>query len=435
MGDYYAEYRSKLTTAEKAVAAIQNGDTLVHGLSIAEPPALLAAVAERARAGDLRGIKVYSLLPLAHAASTVLAPELSDCIEAYTWFVSVQDRGMVRVGLDNFIPNYFHQVPRLCREFMEIDCMVTTVSPMDKAGFFSFGTANDFTSTAARHCERLIVEVNERMPRVFGDSLLHISEVDAVIENTRPLLEMGLGDAKPEAETIGGIIAEMVPDGATLQLGFGAIPNAITAYLTDHKDLGIHTELFVPGMVDLIEKGVVTGRRKTLHPLKNVFTVAQGDTRMYEFMDNNPSMESYAVSYTNDPSVIARNDRMISINSILEVDLLGQANAEFLAGAQYSGTGGQLDFVRGAFNSKDGKSMLAFYSTAEKGAVSRVVPRFAPGTVVTTPRMDVHYLVTEYGAVNLKGKSTRERALAIIGIAHPDFREELLRQAEDLYLV
>lgn len=435
MGDYYAEYRSKLTTAEKAVAAIQNGDTLVHGLSIAEPPALLAAVAERARAGDLRGIKVYSLLPLAHAASTVLAPELSDCIEAYTWFVSAQDRGMVRVGLDNFIPNYFHQVPRLCREFMEIDCMVTTVSPMDRAGFFSFGTANDFTSTAARHCERLIVEVNERMPRVFGDSLLHISEVDAVIENTRPLLEMGFGDAKPEAETIGGFIAEMVPDGATLQLGFGAIPNAITAYLTDHKDLGIHTELFVPGMVDLIEKGVVTGRRKTLHPLKNVFTVAQGDTRMYEFMNDNPSMESYPVSYTNDPSVIARNDRMISINSILEVDLLGQANAEFLAGAQYSGTGGQLDFVRGAFNSKDGKSMLAFYSTAEKGTVSRVVPRFAQGTVVTTPRMDVHYLVTEYGAVNLKGKSTRERALAIIGIAHPDFREELLRQAEDLYLV
>jgi len=435
MGDYYAEYRSKLTTAEKAVAAIQNGDTLVHGLTIAEPPALLAAIAARARGGDLRGIKVYSLLPIAHAASTVLAPELSDCIEAYTWFVSAQDRGMVRVGLDNFIPNYFHQVPRLCREFMEIDCMVTTVSPMDKAGFFSFGTANDFTSTAARHCERLIVEVNERMPRVFGDALLHISEVDAVVENTRPLLEMGLGDAKPEAETIGGIIAEMVPDGATLQLGFGAIPNAITAYLTDHKDLGIHTELFVPGMVDLIEKGVVTGRRKTLHPLKNVFTVAQGDTRMYEFMDNNPSMESYPVSYTNDPSVIARNDRMISINSILEVDLLGQANAEFLAGAQYSGTGGQLDFVRGAFNSKDGKSMLAFYSTAEKGTVSRIVPRFAPGTVVTTPRMDVHYLVTEYGAVNLKGKSTRERALAIIGIAHPDFREELLRQAEDLYLV
>ncbi len=429
------EYRKKLTTAQDAVAPIKNGDTIVHGLTIAEPPALLAAVADRARAGDLTGIKVYSLLPLAHAAKTVLAPDLSDCIDAYTWFVSAQDRGMVRVGLDNFVPNYFHQVPRLCREFMEIDWMVTTVSPMDKAGFFSFGTANDFTSTAARHCRHLVVEVNELMPRVFGDSLLHISEVDAIVENTHPLLEMGLGEPKPEAETIGRIITEMVPDGATLQLGFGAIPNAVAAYLSDHKDLGIHTELFVPGMVNLIEAGVVTGRKKTLHPLKHVFTVAQGDTRMYEFMDDNPSMESYPVSYTNDPAVIARNDRMISINSILEVDLLGQANAEFLEGAQYSGTGGQLDFVRGAFNSRNGKSILAFYSTAENGAISRIVPRFASGTVVTTPRMDVHYLVTEYGAVNLKGKSIRERALAIIGIAHPDFRDDLLRQAEDLYLV
>lgn len=435
MGNYAAEYRKKLTTAQKAVAVIQNGDTLVHGLSIAEPPALLAAVANRARIGDLKGIKVYSLLPLTHAASTVLAPDLSDCIEAYTWFVSAQDRGMVRVGLDNFIPNYFYQVPRLCREFMEIDCMVTTVSPMDKAGFFSFGTANDFTSTAARHCKRLIVEVNERMPRVFGDSLLHISEVDAVVENTQPLLELDSGKPKPEAEKIGRLIAEMIPDGATIQLGFGEIPNAITAYLSGHKDLGIHTELFVSGMVDLIEKGVVTGRKKTLHPLKNVFTVAQGSTRMYEFMDNNPSMESYPVSHTNDPAVIAQNDRMISINSILEVDLLGQANAEFLDGAQYSGTGGQLDFVRGAFNSKDGKSILAFYSTAKHGTASRIVSRFLPGTVVTTPRMDVHYLVTEYGVINLKGKSTRERALAIISIAHPDFREDLLRQAEDLYFV
>jgi len=435
MGTYAAEYRKKLTAPEKAIALIQNGDIVVHGLTIAEPPALLAAIADRARAGDLKDIKIYSLLPIKHAATTVLGPDLSDCIEAYTWFVSAYDRGKVKVGLDNFIPNYFHQIPRLCRDFMEIDCVVTTVSPMDKAGFFSFGTANDFTSTAARHSKRLIVEVNERMPRVFGDSLLHISEVDALVEHNQPLLEMSPGDPKPEAETIGRTIVEMIPDEATIQLGFGVIPNAVTGYLTNHKDLGIHTELFVPGMVDLIEKGVVTGRKKTLHPLKHIFTVAQGDARMYEFMDDNPSMESYPVSYTNEPSVIAQNDRMISINSILEVDLLGQANAEFLGGSQYSGTGGQLDYVRGAFNSKGGKSILAFYSTADKGTISRIVPRFEPGTVVTTPRMDVHYLVTEFGAINLKGKSTRERALAIISIAHPDFREWLLRQAEDLYLV
>jgi itaconate CoA-transferase len=242
---------------------------------------------------------------------------------------------------------------------------------------------------------------------------------------------------EPDAEDgiIGKRVAEMVPDGATIQLGAGNVPNAIAHYLMDHKDLGIHTELFCPSMVDLIEKGVVTGRKKTLHPMKNVFTMARGTKRMYEFMDNNPAMESYPVSYVNDPAVIAKNDNMISINSILEVDLLGQCNAEFMGGYQFSGTGGQLDFVRGAFDSKGGKSILAFHSTAKKGEVSRVVPRFEAGTVVTTPRMDAQYLVTEHGVVDLKGKSTRERALEIINIAHPKFRNELLREAEDMYLI
>jgi itaconate CoA-transferase len=242
-------------------------------------------------------------------------------------------------------------------------------------------------------------------------------------------------EPEPEDEIIGKQIADLVPDGATLQLGVGGIPNSIARYLDGHKDLGIHTEVFGPGMVDLIEKGVVTGCRKTIHTRKSVFTVTQGVKRTYEFINDNPSIESYPVSYINEPSVIAQNDNMISINSIIEVDLLGQCNAEFLAGSQFSGTGGQLDFVRGAFNSRGGKSILAFYSTAKKGEISRVVPRFQTGTVVTTPRMDTHYLVTEYGVVNLKGKSTRERALDIISVAHPKFRDSLLREAEDMHLI
>lgn len=435
MSIYGSQYRQKLTTPQKAVEKIENGSTIVHGLSIAEPPALLAAIADRARSGDLKNISIFSLLPLEHAAKTVLAPDLSDCIQAYSWFVSASDRALVKVGLNYFVPNYLHQIPRLCRDFMDIDVTITTVSPMDKAGYFSFGTANDFTSTAARHCKMLVVEVNENMPRVFGDSLLHISEVDAIVENHVPLLELIPPEPEPEDETIGRYIAEMVPDGATIQLGFGGIPNAVAYTLIGHKDLGIHTEVFCPSMVDLIEKGVVTGQRKTLHPRKNVFTVAQGTKRMYEFINDNPSMQSYPVSYTNDPAVIAQNDNMLSINSVLEVDLTGQCNAEFLAGSQFSGTGGQLDFVRGAFNSRGGKSILAFYSTAKNGEVSRVVPRFETGTVVTTPRMDTHYLVTEYGVVNLKGKSTRERALDIISIAHPKFRNDLLREAENMYLI
>jgi itaconate CoA-transferase len=318
---------------------------------------------------------------------------------------------------------------------MDIDLVMTTVSPMDRAGFFSFGTGNDYISTAARHCKKLIVEVNRNMPRVFGDSLLHISEVDAVVENDAPLLELRIADPKPEDDIIGPAIASMVPDGATLQLGIGNLPNAVARYVNERSDLGIHTEMFTEGMVNLIEAGVVTGRRKTLHPYKHVFTTAAGTQRMYEFMNDNPSMESYPASYVCDPGVIARNDNMISINSVLEVDLLGQANAEFLEGTTFSGTGGQLDFVRGAFASKGGKSILAFYSTAKGGTISRVVPRLPVGSVVTTPRADTDYLATEFGIVNLKGKSTKKRALSIISIAHPKFRDQLMQEAENMYLI
>jgi itaconate CoA-transferase len=435
MNDYFEDYRKKLTTPGKAVEDIQDGATIVPGMVTAEPPALLAAIANRARQGDLKDIKIFFLNPTEHAAKTVLSPDLCDCVQSYSWFVSGADRAMVRVGLNYFVPNYFHQIPRLLKDFMQIDVTVVTVSPMDKAGYFTFGTANDYTSTAARHCKRLIVEVNKHMPRVFGDSLLHISEVDAIVENDVSLCEAISPEMTAEDELIGRYIDEMVPDGATIQLGIGGIPNAVAYHLMGHKDLGIHTEVFCEGMADLIGAGVVTGKKKTLHPMKNVFTVAYGSKRMYEFMDDNPSIESYPVSYTNDPAVIAQNDNMISINSILEVDLLGQCNAEFLGGAQFSGTGGQLDFVRGAFNSRGGKSILACYSTAKKGKISRVVPRFKTGTVVTTPRMDTHYLVTEHGVVSLKGKSTRERALDIISIAHPNFRDELLREAENMHLI
>jgi itaconate CoA-transferase len=432
---YKGDYQKKLTTPAKAVEPIAHGSTIVHGMGTGEPPALLGAIADRVRAGDLKALKIFSLLPMEHVGRTLLACDLSDRLSAYCWFVSGADRELVKCGQHHFVPNEFHQIPRLLRDFMKIEVAVTTVSPMDQAGFFSFGTVNDYISTAARCAKRLIVEVNHHMPRVFGDSLLHVSEVDAIVENDQPLIEIVPAKPKPEAETIGHIIAEMVPDGATIQLGIGGIPNALCLHLESHKDLGVHTELFCPGMMHLIKKGVITGRRKNLHPRKHVFTNALGDRAMYEFMHDNPSMESYPVSYTNDPHVIAQNDHMISINSTIEVDILGQCNSEYLGGFEFSGTGGQLDYVRGAFNSRGGKSIIAFYATAHDGGVSRVVPRFKPGTVVTTPRMDTHFLVTEYGAVNLKGKSTRERALDIINIAHPSFRDGLLKEAENMRLL
>jgi itaconate CoA-transferase len=432
---YQQDYRAKLTKPAKAAELIKDNMTLTHGLTMAEPPELLGAIAARLKAADLKKLKTFSILPLKHAMDTILAPELCDRVEACTGFVSGGERGLVEAGLNQYIPNHLHQVPRLLTEYMAVDVLVTMVSPMDKAGYFSFGTANDYTSTVARSAKLCLVEVNPNMPRVFGDSLLHISEVDAVIESDQPIFEMPPAGPKPEDEPIGKAIAELVPDGACLQLGVGGLPNSVAAFLEGHKDMGVHTEVFGPGMVHLIKKGAITGRRKNLHPRKHVFTVAQGDKEMLDFMNDNPAMAGYPVSYTNKPEVIAQNENMISINSIIEVDLLGQCNSEFLHGHQFSGTGGQLDFVRGAFDSPGGRSILAFHSTAKDGAVSRIVPSLETGAMVTTPRMDTHYLVTEHGVANLKGRSSRKRALSIIELAAPQFRDGLIRKAEDMRLL
>lgn len=434
MSTYRDEYLRKLATPEEAVGRIRDGDTIVHGVTFAEPPALLAAIAARARAGDIDRISIYSFNPQRHAADTYLKPDVQDRIFARSWFLSPPARQLAAVGLVQFIPCYLHQVPKFLRENMEVDVCVTTVSPMDAAGYFSFGTANDLTSTAARLAKTLIVEVNENMPRVFGDSLLHISEVDAVVENHVPMMEAVLPEPKEEDAVIGRLIAGIVPDQAVLQLGIGALPNAICPFLTGHKDLGIHSELFGPGMVDLILAGVITGRAKTLHPRRHIFSVSYGTRETFAFMNDNPSMASYPSDYVMDPAVIAKNDNMVAVNSIIQVDLTGQCNAEYLSGQMFSGTGGQLDFVRGAYAAKNGKSIMAFYSTAHHDTISRVVPRLDDNAAVTTPRSDVHWLCTEHGLVNLKNKSVGERAAAIISLAHPRFREELTREAEKMQL-
>lgn len=434
MSSYLSEYRQKLTAPANAIDRVQNGDTVVVGVNFSEPPALLQALAQRAREGKLSRIKTYSFNPQKYAAETIFSLDIADCIQPNAWFVSAPVRHMVRVGLAYFVPSYLHQVPRLIKETMQVDTVISAVSPMDKAGFFSFGAAA-YITVAARHSKKVIVEVNENMPRVFGDALIHISEIDAIVEHHVPVMESVIPPVKPEDEMIGQKIAELVPDGACLQLGIGIVPNAVAKSLSHHKDLGIHTELLGPGMIDLIKKGVINGRRKTFHPGKHLFSVAYGTKEEFEFMNDNPSMESYCSDYIMDPVNIAKNRDMIAINSILEVDLTGQCNAETIEGMQFSGTGGQLDFVRGAYNAPGGKAILAFYSTAKDGEVSRVVPRLEPGAGITTPRMDTHYLATEFGIVNLKGLSTRDRALAIISIAHPKFRDDLLREADNFRLL
>ncbi|MBP7343089.1 MAG: acetyl-CoA hydrolase/transferase C-terminal domain-containing protein [Smithellaceae bacterium] len=429
------EYAAKLTSCEQAASAVQDGDTVIHGITIAEPPGLLSAIAKRARAGEFQQIKVYTFNAQKHFAQTLGSPDISDVVDSYSWFVSEGSRNMVRVGLTQFIPACLHQIPKIVMETMDVNVVIAAVSPMNEDGYFSFGPCNGYLSVMAKLCRTLIVEVNQNMPFVYGDAMIHVSDVSLIVENTMPLMEILPLEPNALDPVIGKIVAGYIPDRAVIQLGIGTLPNAIAPCLEGHQDLGVHTELLCPGMVDLIKKGVITGRYKNIHTGKHVFSLAYGGRETFSFMDKDKSFENYPSSYVMNPGVIAQNHRMTSVNAILQIDLLGQCNAEFLAGHQYSGTGGQLDFVRGAYDSPEGKAILILYATAKNDEISRIVSRFPAGTMVTTPRNDVHYVATEYGIVNLKGKSTRARALALISIAHPKFRDELMRDAENMSLM
>lgn len=432
MADPREAYRAKLRTAAEAVAQIPDGALVAQGNAAGEPPALLAAIADRARAGGFTSLRMTSLLPLAASARTILAEDVRHVIQWESIFASSADRKLLGAGQALFVPAFFHQVPRLYREFMGLDVAIVCVSPMDRHGFFSLGVNVDTNKAAIEAADLVIAEVNPRMPRVHGDSWVHVSQLDLLVEHEAPLYELPAAPERPEDRAMGEIIAAMIPDGATIQLGIGGVPNAVAKSLHGHRDLGIHTEMFVDSMVDLIEAGVVNGSQKTLHPGKAVYAFAAGSQRMYDFLDDNPIIEAHPVSWTNLPANIAKNSDMISVNSTIEIDLTGQCCSESMGPAQFSGTGGQHDFARGAFDAPGGKSIIAFYSTAKSGTVSRVVPMLREGAVVTTPRTEVHWVVSEHGAACLKGKSTRERAKALIGLAHPTFRDSLSSAARKL---
>jgi itaconate CoA-transferase len=438
--DIASLYKSKLTTAQDAAASIASGSKLSMGMAMASPPALLKALAERAQAGGIENLRIYYFEATKTVAETLLRYELMDRIHPYCMFLSATERALIKRGeaegrkVVDYVPNNFHQAPRLLIDEVGIDTFICTVSPMDEHGYFSFGTGNDYSSRVGRAAKRLIVEVNRNMPRVHGiHAELHVSEVAAIIEHDAPLLELAVPPSEPEDEVIGKLIADLVPDGACLQMGVGALPNLVCAQLMNRNDLGIHTEALNPGLVELVRAGVVTNRRKTVSPGKTVFTFAMGQRAMYDFLHDNPAIESGPVDYVNDPCVIARNDKAVSINATIQIDLTGACNSEHMLGHQYSASGGQLDFVRGAYASKGGKSIIATRSTAAKGKVSRIVSRLEGP--VTTPRIDTHYIVTEYGAANLKGMGSTERARALIGLAHPQFRDELTAAAKAMHLI
>lgn len=431
MSNWRDDYENKRKTAAEAVAAIPDGALVLQGNAVGEPAGLLAAIGDRARGGGLRKLRMGSLLPMKHSATHLFPDDIADVIEWTSLFASGADRAAVARGAAQFVPIQFHQVPRVIRENLDVDVALVAVSRIDDRGYMSLGVNVDTNLAAIEKASYVVAEVNQHMPRVHGSGWVHVSEVDAIVEHDEPVIELPVPPEREEDVAMGKIISDMIPNGATIQLGIGGVPNAVARSLLQHRDLGIHTEMFVDAMVDLIESGVVNGSRKKTHVGKAIYAFAAGSKHMYEFLDDNPAIEAHPVDYTNHPSNIALNDGLISVNSTIEIDLTGQCCSESIGAAQFSGTGGQLDFVRGAYDA-GGKSIIAFYSTAKNGSVSRVVPTLRPGAAVTTPRTDVHYVCSEFGCERLKGRSTRERAKALISLAHPKFREGLERDAAEL---
>jgi itaconate CoA-transferase len=439
MSTFSAHYASKLTTPETAVPAIPSGAHISMAMALGEPPALLSALADRVTAGELADLHVWYFHSLPHAGSSIFRYELLDRVKPHCMFLGEIERELMARGekdgrrVIDFVPVAFSESSRLLSEEVDIDTFVVTVSPMDQHGWFTFGAGNDYATTVARSARRLIVEVNQYMPRVFGDSLLHVSEVDAIVEHHAPLLESRVHEVNRTDAEIGRLIADLIPDGACLQMGIGALPSSVCASLTDRKNLGIHTELLTPGLAELIASGVVNNRMKATYPGRSVFTFALGDRKLYDLLDDNPAINSLPVQVVNDPRHIAKNDNVISVNATLQIDLTGACNSEHMLGRQYSGAGGQLDFVRGASASRGGKSIIACHSTARGGELSRIVPTLTGP--VTTPRNDTHIVVTEFGWTDLRGKSAAERARAIIALADPAFREDLSRAAREQTLI
>lgn len=412
----------KLVTAEQAAARVRSGDRVITGQAAGVPSVLLDALCARQ---DLKDVEIFHVLTMAGAP--YCAPEAAGRLRFNTIFASASTRTAVQEGRADFTACFFYRLPEWVREH-PFDVAMIQVSPPDKHGWCSLGVAVDYALAAVRTAGLVIAHVNDQMPRTLGDCFVHVDELDCIVEQSEPLPELPPARIGPVEEAIGRHCASLVRDGDTLQLGIGAIPDAVLLSLGDKKNLGIHSEMISDGVVDLIEKGVVTCRSKTLDPGKCVVAFLIGSRRLYDFVDDNPFIEMRPVDYVNDPNVIARQDNMVSINSCLQVDLLGQVCSEAVGTRQFSGVGGQVDFIRGAAMSRGGRAIIAMPSTAAKGSLSRIVAQHGAGAVITTSRNDVDTVVTEYGVAHLRGKTIRQRAQSLIAIAHPDFRAELREQ-------
>jgi acetyl-CoA hydrolase len=420
------------TSAADAVKAVRSGQRVYIGGGCGVPVVLAGELARRAP--ELRDVEIIHILTA--GTSAWVTPEASSAFRVNSLFIGPNVRGAVREGRADFTPVFLSEIPRLFREgHLPIDVALIAVSPPDEHGYCSYGVEVGVTKPAVESARVVIAEINPRMPRVWGNSFIHISRIDYCVEVDYPLPEFRQGEPAPLYSRIGRHVADLIDDGATLQMGIGAIPNAVLDYLGDKRDLGVHSEMFSDGIIDLVQRGVITGARKTLLPGKLVAGFVLGTERVYRFIHNNPIIELRTTDFTNDPFTISRNDKMVAINAALQVDLTGQVCADSIGTKFYSGVGGQADFIRGAARSKGGKPIIALPSTALGGTVSRIVSTLEPGAGVTTSRNDVHYIVTEYGVAYLYGKTVRQRAEALIAVAHPDFRAELAAAARARHLL
>jgi 4-hydroxybutyrate CoA-transferase len=428
--NWHEIYKSRVVNAAEAVRHIKSGNRVVVAHASGSPELLLKALVDNKDA--YKNVEIVHMVSM--GASEYCLPGLEKHFIHNSLFAGATTRKAIHDGRAHFTVSHFSQIPRLFTEkILPVDVTMCMVSRPDEHGFCSFGVSVDYTKPAAESSKIVIAEVTPNMPRTLGDAFIHVSEIDYIVEcESKPIILQPPKISETD-EKIGGYCAELIRDGDCLQLGIGAVPDAILGFLKHKKDLGIHTEMFSDGVVDLVEAGVITCARKNFHPDKMVATFFMGTEKLYKFVHNNPMVQMFPVNITNNPAIIAQNDNMVSINSTLQVDLNGQAASESIGYKQFSGTGGQADFVRGAAWSKGGRSILAFHSTASGGKISRIVTHLDEGAVVTTTRSDIHYVVTEYGIADLRGKSVPERAKALINIAHPDFKGELKKEFQRIY--
>ncbi|MDI9334231.1 MAG: acetyl-CoA hydrolase/transferase C-terminal domain-containing protein [Cytophagales bacterium] len=429
---HQTEYQQKKMSAADAAQLVQSNDTIVVATATGEPPSLLAALSDRRR--ELNGVRISQILALQKYG--YFDAETTQHVRHAAYFLGGASRAGAQAGWNDFVPCNFSDIPEMIRrQQTPAEVVFSMAAPMDANGYFTLGLAPDYCMAAASVARAVVLEVNPHVPASFGNCKIHISQVAGLTESDAPLTEVGLPKIGPVQEAIGKYVADLIPDGATLQIGYGGIPDAVVQQLTHKQGLGIHTEMIGDGILTLVESGAVTNKRKNYNTGKMLATFALGSRKLYQFMHQNPMLEMHPADTTNDPYLAGKNDHLHAINATLQIDLLGQCGSESLGYSPYSGTGGQSDFVRAANLSNGGKAFIVLPSTAKSDTISRIVPVLSPGTFVTTSKNDVNYVVTEFGVAQLRGKSAKQRAEALIGIAHPNFRAELRSEAVRMKLL